>query len=276
MKSDKSKNIIIALLIIIIVILVGIVGLVLTGTLSLNTSNNNQVGEEDNNDQEEKKEEKDLFEISYKEEEYITKNNKGYIISKSTRNLPVIINSNNQETADKIVTSLTTISDKEWNGSIKDTADQVSEMDSDKDMELGVNYLFETKVVNDNRLTFKLEMSGTFGGTTWAGEWGYNYDAKTGELLTLENISTDNIKLKEIITNEVVNYIEANSITIVVDDWKNEVSKLINTTGNWYFTDNGIEVSLPKYSISTGATGIIKVEIAKNVINDYLKEEYKI
>ena len=276
MQNDKSKNIIIALLIIIIVILVGIVGLILTGTLTINTSNNTQISEEDNNEQEENKEEKNLFEISYKEEEYITKNNKGYIISKSTRNLPVIINSNNQETADKIVNSLTMISDKEWNDSIKDMADQVSEMDSDKDMELGVTYLFETNVITDNRLTFKLEMGGAFGGVTWAGEWGYNYDAKTGELLTLENISTDSVKLKETIANEVINYIEANSIAIIVDDWKNEVFKLINTTGNWYFTDNGVEVTLPKYSISVGATGIIKVEIAKNVINDYLQEQYKI
>lgn len=293
MKNDKSKNIIIIVLIIIILCLLGfiIINKALEKELSKNNINN-EVDNSTNNDVSdsnlEEENNQNVYEINYKEEEYVTKSKAGYIISTSKRNLPEITNKNNQEVANKIVSSLTDISNKNWNENIKETADQVSEMDSDKNLDLGVTYLYKTGIVNNNRLTFRLNMDGSFGGVSWPADEGYNYDAKTGDLLTLESIATDYNNLQNIIVEEIEKYIKDYPYDINLNDytgieeakkdpkWRELLVKLINQNGNWYFTETGIEICLPKYSIAVGATGIIKVDIEKTTINQYIKAEYQI
>ena len=46
--------------------------------------------------------------------------------------------------------------------------------------------------------------------------------------------------------------------------------------GNWYFTYKGIRIVFPKYSIACGAGDVIGIDIDKNVVNDYIKDEYKV
>ena len=236
--------------------------------------------EKENESLEEVQDNKLSFDISYKEEVYTTRNKSGYIISTSKRNLPVINNSNNQDIAKKIVLSLTGISDKEWNENIKSMADEVVEMEgyenTTEDMNLGVTYLFTTGICTDRRLTFKLEMNGSFGGVSWSGESGYNYDARNGNILKLESIAYDYDKLMDAIIEKVENNLKSDSYSCLIDDYSSQLENLINMDGNWYFTDKGIRIVFPKYSIACGAGGVIGIDIDKNVVNDYIKDEYKV
>ena len=292
MKNRDKKNVIIIILIVIIICLLGYfiydrLGMSTSSNIVKDKSSENNLNDLEN-DEKEDNDQKITYTISYKEDEYITKNTAGYTISVSKRNLPVITNKNNQAAADKIVSSLTDISNEDWNGSIKEMADQVAEMESDKDLGLGVTYLFSTGVLTENRLTFRLEMDGSFGGVTWAGDTGYNYDAKTGELLTLESIAVDYNNLQNIMIEKIEEYIENYPYEINLNDydgieeakndpnWRKLLIELINQSGNWYFTETGIKICLPKYSVAVGASGIIKVDIEKNIFIHYVKEEYQV
>lgn len=144
--------------------------------------------------------------------------------------------------------------------------------------EFNVEYLFNTGVITNNRLTFNLVMSGGFGGVLWSEYTGYNFDAKTGELLTLDKISKDvesANKLKQTIKDEVTNYIKTENVNIYdyISDLDSEIPKLINTNGTWYFKDNCIEIALPKEKVSPG---LIRIEINNSKINEFIKDEYKI
>ena len=289
MKNDKGKNGIILLLVIIIIILLTFIVLFASGVISLNV-NKESTNNDDNKEnivevEDNKEEEKINFEITYKEEVYTTKNNDGGIVATNKRSLPVISSKNNQNIADKIVNKLTSISNEFWNNSIKKTSDEMKDSGYDR---LGVNYLYSTGVVNENRLSFILTMSGSFGGVSWDDVKGYNFDAKTGELLTFENISLNKENFKNVMYSKIINYIENNydTTTFLKQDcngngcfdvtWQELVSKYLNYEGIWYFTDNGITVKFPKHSLADGATGIVSADIDKNDINSYLKDEYKI
>ena len=245
---------------------------------------NNNIIEDDKDEDTEEIKVDDGFDISYKDEEYVTRNKDGYVISTSKRNLPVIINDSNQNVADKIVDSLTEISNNEWNNNIKKMADELVEMyeNISEDMSLGASYLLSTGVVTENRLSFIIKMDGSFGGVSWNGENGYNYDAKTGELLTFESIAMDYEDLNNTIYNEVKSYIERQEyVDDLWDDnangtWTEILKELVSKSGNWYFLDNGIRIVIPKYSLGPGYIGIISVDVNKDIINDYLKDEYKI
>ena len=287
MKYDNSKNGIILLLIIIIIILVTFIVLFASGVISFNVNKENPDNGNNKENIEEVEDNKEgvfVFDITYKDEVYTTTNDNGVLVAKSTRNLPVIVNKSNQSSVDKIVSTLTRFSDVDWNG-IKKNSDELKDSPFEG---IGVNNLFSTGVVNENRLTFILTMSGSFGGVSWDDIKGYNFDAKTGELLTFDNISLDKENFKNVLYNKVINYIENNYDTTTflnrdcsgngcVDvTWQELVSKYLNNEGIWYFTDTGITVKFPKHSLADGATGIISVDINKNDINSYLKDEYKI
>ena len=107
------------------------------------------------------------------------------------------------DTTDGVISDGTLV----WNNSIKKTSDEMKDSGYDR---LGVNYLYSTGVVNENRLSFILTMSGSFGGVSWDDVKGYNFDAKTGELLTLDNISLDNDSFKNFVYNKVINHISNN------------------------------------------------------------------
>lgn len=269
-----KKNILIGVLVLVIL---GLGGYIFYDKVY---SKNNNIKEEVSKDENniEDQDNKIDFDISYKDEVYTTKNNAGYVVSTSKRNLPVINSSKNQFVADKIVLSLTGISDKEWNGNIKSTADEMVDMakDATEDMKFGVNYLFTTGIYNDNRLTFKLEMNGSFGGVTWPGESGYNYDVKSGDMLKLYDISSDYDNFMNVLKVNVENYLKSGNDMCLVDDYSSKLENLINTDGNWYFTDRGIRVVFPKYSIACGSAGIIGIDIDKSLINYYIKDEYKV
>ena len=238
---------------------------------SLNEEENKNVVQGKENVEQPQNSQKGTFEISYKEETYKSYKSTGELEFENKRNLPIIKNSSNQSAADEIVKSLTIISDKAWTD-IKTSSDEFKEFQ----YTAGVNYIFSTELVNDNYIVFKADQSGNFGGVGWTAKELYNYDAKTGKLLTLKSIASDYNNLEKTIVNKVVNHIKNNDIIVTVDNLETEINKLISTDGVWGYTNSGIEINLPKYSVSGGATGIITVEINKSDINGYLLENYKI
>ena len=184
--------------------------------------------------------------------------------------MPVITNAANQTAANNIVTSLTGFSDKKW-AEIKKASDEYKESTTGS----GVQYLFNISLTNNNYIVFKATQSGDFGGVGWIAEEFYNYDAKTGSLLTLRNIATDYTNLKKVISDKVLNYIDTN-INVNVQNVEQSVNDILAQDGNWGFTESGIIIKIPKYSIGDGATGIHTVQIDKSDINPYLLEAYKI
>lgn len=265
MKKENNKLII--LMICIIVILVVLCALFATDTISFDSKNN-----EANNDNNQEVENKYI--ISYEDEVYISKNTNNIEISKNKRNIVNVKNDSNTESANLIQTKLNEISDFNWNKSIKPMADSIA-LDSANYDNLGVNYLFETGEINDNRLTFIANMSGSFGGAAWTSNEGYNFDAKTGELLDLSNIGTG---VYDYLYNRSINEIENNKKenSCLDNDWKNKVKESLNVVGNWYFTKDGIRVVFQKESIGCSTQGITYIDVDKSDINSYLKDAYKI
>lgn len=283
--KKNNNNIVIILLGIIIVLLATLIILLATKTITWNTKTPATKTETKTTKEESKKEidktetqteTKEQYQITYEEEEYITKRNDGSEVSRSKRNLPKITNNKNQEAANKIVKSLTDISNQNWENNIKKMADQVVELPYN---DLGVTYLYQTGIITTNRLTFTLKMDGGFGGVGWISEEGFNFDAKTGEMLTTENVavnSTDfkNYMLKKV--NEEIENIKNTRENCIRDDYQKNLEKEITNNGNWYFTSTEIKIKLQKYAIACGAGGMTEINLPKEEVNQYLKEEYKI
>ena len=277
MNNKKSNGAIIGLLIGIIIMLLVFVALFATNTISFNSKTNND-DKTTNTKEDNTSEENNEYQINYKEEEYRTKRSDGTEISNSTRNLPVIKNNKNQNAADKIVNYLTSVSNSNWDNNVKPMADQVAN-DNLPYSGLGVKYLFETGVVTNNRLTFNLTMTGGFGGVSWSSEEGFNFNAKTGEILTTENIAINKDVFKKYLlnkTNEKINTIKINKDNCINDNYDKKLEEEINKEGNWYFTKTELIIKLQKYTVACGAGGIIEVNLPKEEVNQYLKEEYKI
>ena len=268
--KNKGNILIVLLMGIIIVILLTLCILLATNTISFNVNSNKQnTGTQDNSKKDNNSdEEKNTYIINYEEEVYTTKNSQNTESTKSKRNIIKITNDNNKDAASSIETKLNSISDKQWE-EIKNMADETKE---NTYQAVGVNYLFKTGVINDNRLTITASMDGNFGGVGWTSNEGYNFDATTGNLLKLSDIGTG---VYDYLYNNSINELEKDSSTLV-ENWKEKVKEELNKDGNWYFTNDGMKINFPKYSLADGATGIITIDIAKDNINQYLFDKYKI
>ena len=242
-------------------------------TININTSNENSTVNM-NNTTNSLENSNNYFKISYKEEIYISKKENGENSHKNKRNLPVIKNENNQSVASKIEKSLIQISDKNWNV-IKQSSDDYKETSYTD----GVNYILSTYRISDKYIVFRANQSGSFGGVTWTGEELYNYDTKTGKLLSLSNVSKDYNSLLSTIISKTEKYIKENSIELQGNALTNlnaTIKKIVAQNGNWGFSNDGMEFIFPKYSISSGADGVITIKLNKNEINQYLLENYNI
>ena len=265
----KNNKLIIILLTIIILLLLAIIFLITTNKITFTPPKENS---------EVKESIEDKYQISYEEEEYITKRSNGTEVTKNYRNIPKITNNSNQEAANKIEKYLTDISNKEWESNIKKTADEVTESEIPYN-DLGVSYFYQTLDITKNRLTFLIEMDGGFGGVSWISKEGYNFDAKTGDILTTNTITNNKDEFKKYIltkTNEKIDEINNNQDACLREDYQSSLEEEINKTGNWYFTEYDLVIVLQKYSVACGAAGIIEINLPKAEVNQYLKEEYKI
>lgn len=247
-----KKNTIIIILLVVAIGLATFITLLLTGTINLNSNDNS------------------AFNITYKEEEYVKSTNDGIEI-KNLRNIPNITNSNRKKVADKITKYLTDISNKEWDNIKKTTDDVVKSNINYEDM--GITLLYKDSIITNGRISFTLEMAGNFGGTTWNNESAYNFDAKTGKILTLKDIGQGAF---DIIKKECEDYIEMseeiNSQVYYEKEERQSLDELLNKEETWYFEYNQLVVVFPKYSISPHQ---VKIPIAKSKINDSLYDQYK-
>ena len=266
--GKKSNGGIVVLMGIIIVILVVLCVLFATNTISLNYNSTKETTSQKNDSKDDEK--KNSYVITYEDEEYTTKNKDDVENTKSKRNIVRVKNENHSDAANLIENKLNEISDKNW-VEIKKTAD---DSDENPNTGLGVNYLIETGVITDNRLTFITNTDGTFGGVQWKDNAGYNFDATTGKILSLEDIGTG---VFDYLYSKSISEIEKNSDGSCLEgDWKDRAKEELNKEGNWYFTTAGMKVIFPKYSIACGANGITAIDINKNDINSYLYDKYKI
>ena len=265
----KGKVIIIILLIIIIIGLISFVTLLLTGAINLNVKNGNNIANEKVSKENVESNLENMFNITYKEEEYSATNDRNIEI-RNLRNIPTVTSSQKPNAAEKITNYLVDISNKEWKIIKKATDDYV---DANSFNDLGVTYLYRNSIINKNRLSFILQMNGGFGGVTWSSEEGFNFDANTGEVLTLKNIGEDTYS---IVKEECLEYIETaektKSQNLYDSDQRRDIDVLLNTVGIWYFEYNQLIVVFPKYSIGPKA---IKIKIKKSIINDSLYDKYK-
>lgn len=265
----KNNGLIIGILVV-TVLCFAIFGVLLAkGAISFN-GNEKNLKETSNNEND--------FIISYKEETEEFKNSNGKVVITNKRNLPVI-SSNNENITNNIVEYLTNVSNKDWK-QLEDTSKGYAENFPD-DYSVGVDYLFRTILNNENILTIGYEMSGSMGGVSWLGNWGYNFNKEDGKLLELNDIINES-SAKENLYQYIVDNIKNSQYYDVLwegDDitpnWKVSVKDNMFKTGNWYFTDKGIMVTFDKYLLGPGSTGVVTVEIPFSELNQYLKDEYK-
>ena len=247
-----KKNTIIIILLVVAIGLTAFITLLLTGTIKLNKNDNS------------------TFNVTYKEEEYVKSTPDGIEI-RNLRNIPNITNSSNKEVANTITNYLTEVSNKEWDN-IKKTTDDVVESNV-KEEDMGITLLYKESIVTSGRLSFTLEMTGNFGGVTWNNESAYNFDAKTGKILTLKDIGQGAF---DIVKKECEDYIEMSeeikSQVYYEKEERQSLDELLSKEETWYFEYNQLVIILPKNSISNQE---VKIPIAKSKINDSLYEQYK-
>ena len=108
----KNNNLVIIILMgIIILILVVLCILFATNKISFNLSENNKI--EEKKDKVSRQKNND-YKISYKDEEYVTKNSQNNDSTINKRNIISIKNNNNEKSALDIESKLNDISNKEW------------------------------------------------------------------------------------------------------------------------------------------------------------------
>ena len=284
MEKKKNYGLIIGILIVIIVCLVGFIGLLVSGVVSFKVNNSSKATEslESNNSElnaDAKVSENSDFVITYKEETEEFKNSNGSVVITNKRNLPVISSNGNKSSADKIVKYLTDVSNKDWND-LKDTSNGYAK-DFPDDYKVGVEYKFGTVMNNTMSIvSFSYDMSGSMGGVSWIGNWCYNFDKSSGDVLEFDDV-INNSSAKDNLYDYIVKDIEnsGNYDSLWDNDvsgyWKDLVKENMFNLGNWLFTDKGITVTFDKYLLGPGATGVISVDIPYGELNNYLKDEYK-
>ncbi len=269
----KNNKVVILLMVIIIIILGGLCFLFATNKISLNNDLNQEKTNDKVNDDSQTIGDESIssYTISYKEETYSTKNKEGTENTNSKRNIITVENEKNTNAASLIENKLNEISNKRWED-IKKAADAIYETSYTG---VGVNYLIETGKITNNRLTFIVNTVGSFGGVPWDNNEGYNFDATTGELLKLTDIGNG---VFDYIYNQSISRIEKDDSksSCLESDWKDRVRTELNKDGNWYFTNEGIKVIFPRYSIACGAGGSTTIDISKDEVNSYLNEKYQI
>ncbi len=226
---------------------------------------NNIFNKHEEKEIEEKKDEsssiKDDFIISYKEEKYEVEK----IVS--TRNLPIIVSKNYQDIATKIQESLTDISNQEWKN-IKDSEDEYKNVLEDN---LGIKYLVDESKRTNKYISFKFTEEGTFGGVSWDSIKVYNYSFKNGEVLKLSDIVSNYDKFMSEVVKLVKNKLSEENIDVSEDVIKSEIVK----DGNWSIDSNELIFYFDKYSIASGAAGVVNISVSFDEIGNYIEKDYK-
>lgn len=263
-ETIRKRNINRAILIILIAIIIGVVAFILNekGIFS-NTDSSNK-----NNDAVDKTNNQGIS-ITYKTDKYETKDKKGNVVTSNERNLPVITNID-ESVANKIVNSLTEISNKEWEEILSSANNIDSEQEGNAN--LGAKFIISTDYISENFVSFRSELSGGFGGVGWSNTDLYIYNLKTGNKLEIKDIASDENGLKE----EIKKYISEKVVSKVEclnDNWTELLDD--NILKSWNITKTEMNIIIPRYQIACGSAGAIEFNIPFSNINKYLNDEYK-
>lgn len=114
-------------------------------------------------------------------------------------------------------------------------------------------------------------------------EYGLNFDAETGEVLTIEDIAQDKAAFQEISVQEMLRQCEDLKAQgmLFEDEMLESVGGLQGIMESkmegeeWYFTEEGIRFISNIYEIAPYAAGNFQFDIPYEMINDVLKEEYR-
>ena len=212
------------------------------------------------------------FKIEYKEESFALKNKKGKEMIENKRYLPILTSDDFQMQADKITSQLAFYSDIVWNDISEQSKLYVDELDS----KVGVNYIPKVIEQNDVYFTFVYDLSGSLGEFSKEDRKGYTFSVVTGDLLTLDSITTDKTQLLDKCYNKLSSYIVHQEYKGDLDEkWYDKLKILIEKEENWYLTKDGISFTFPKYSLGTGYIGVISYTVSYDELEDYILEEYK-
>ena len=218
------------------------------------------------------------YDVTFSTEYFSSYNEKNERVCSSERNIPTIVNPSNPDSAKVIESDLRTIMDDFWENDIKVTSEEVKVRDADEYV-LGVKYFANLEYQSDKVITFSIKLDGDFGGVSWNQYELYSYDAQTGELLTLNNVSTNSESLKVLLGERTKEQAKANQIQIE-DTEKVGVDVLLvekmQSHGSFGILGDGIHINYHKYDIATGAAGVIEVKLEKDTANQYLLEKYNI
>lgn len=215
------------------------------------------------------------YEISYKDEEYTTKNKDEKVVFLNKRNIPTISSSTNSASAKKMEDSLKQISNKNWEY-LTSTANEYTQSGMTAyDPPYGVSYMIKTAEKNNKFVTFEIDQDGSMGGVSWTGRELYSYSADNGELLTIGGIAKNETELRKFLHNQIKSYINSNFSSVQAADVDATIDEILNQTGNYGMLGDKFVVILPKYSVGSGADGVKIVEIGKGEINSYLTEKYQ-
>ena len=216
------------------------------------------------------------YDVSYSTEYYSSYNEKNERVCTSERNIPTVVNNENPDSAKVIESDLRAIMDEVWENEVKPTSDEVK-ISGDTETMLGVKYFVNMEYQTSKIITFSIKMNGDFGGVTCNVYELYSYDAKSGELLTLNNVAKDTTSLKNALIEKTKKVTTDNKIQID-DTGKVGVDNLLlekmTMHGSFGIMGNGIHINYHKYDIAIGSAGVVEVVLDKDTANTYLSDNY--
>ena len=212
------------------------------------------------------------FKVEFKKELYTLKDKNENVIVENKRTIPNITSEKYQTQAEKITDFLIKISDEQWE-KIKVSSDEYYSQNSTE--KVGVTYLLSVLEQNDKYFTFAYDNSGIIGGVNYEDRTGYSFNTQTGELLNIDDISTNTNDLINICYTKLLEYISSKEYANELDStWKVTLKQLISKNGVWYLTKDGLSFSFPRYSFGPGSIGVISYMISYDDLGNLISPNY--
>jgi flagellar basal body-associated protein FliL len=218
------------------------------------------------------------IEIEYEEEEMELKTKDKTRGFKHTRTYPSKI-SIDAKAEKKIIDYMKSVSDKEWESIRKESKEMIDDYEKGEypiEEGLGVEYPITEVLVSNSVISFNFGMSGSMGGVMWSEVNLYNFDTKTGDLLTLEKVCLDVNACKNTLFNYYMEELKKDErFNDVFSDYEANIKKNIYKLGGWGFTNEGLELIVGKSEIADGASGLFIYTIPYSKVNSLLVEKYR-
>lgn len=130
---------------------------------------------------------------------------------------------------------------------------------------------------NDNRIISFTKKNSTYSGGAHGNydTWGYNFDAQTGEQLSLADVVNDFSGFTTTANKYLFAELEKNYSDGLWKDYKETIKAMWKENGYWYFDDSGITIIFNPYEIGSFAMGDVMITLPYDVFKAYIKEQYR-